>query len=115
MILREHAHALTGARSCSYWSTLMLLREHAHALTGARSCSYWSTLMLLREHAHALTGARSCSYWSTLMLLREPGSSTRVYAWRIMYVLINQAHLGHEGAKECVPVIGPFFFFFSSL
>ena len=29
-----------------------------------------------------------------------------------MYVLINQARLGHEGAKECVPVIGPFFSFF---
>ena len=42
-------------------------------------------------------------------------SSTHIYAWRIMYVLINQAHLGHEGAKECMPVIGPFFFFFSSL
>ena len=27
-------------------------------------------------------------------------------------VLINQAHLDHEGAKECVPVIGPFFSFF---
>ncbi len=63
--------------------------------------------MLLLEDAHALTGARSYSY--------ENRSSTRVYAWRIMYVLINQAHLGHEGAKECVPVIGPFFFFFSSL
>src|SRR5436190_21047913 len=27
----------------------------------ARTCSYWSTLMLLLEHAHALTRARPCS------------------------------------------------------
>jgi len=43
----------------------------------------------------------------------QTGDNRRVYAWRIMYV--TRPTFGHEGAKECVPVIGPFVFFFSSL